>query len=150
MKNNVTMKNNIVRNNNWMADFFNGILDDSRMVRTNAAMPAVNVTENEHAYELELAAPGTTRDNFSLTLDADGDLVIKMEEKTGTREESADKGRLLRREWSCTRFQRTMILPEDADREKIGAKVENGVLSVSIPKVEKTPEEESVRMIEIR
>ena len=144
------MKNNIVRNNNWMADFFNGILDDGRMVRTNAVMPAINVIENEHAYSIELAAPGMTKENFNLTLDADGDLVIKMEKKAGKQEENSEKSRVLRREWNYTRFQQTMILPEDADRDKIGAKVENGVLSVSIPKMEKAAEEESCRLIEIQ
>lgn len=138
------------RNQNWMADFFNGLLDENWMVRSNATVPAINVTENDHGYEIELAAPGMTRENFSLTLDADGNLVIRMEKKAEAKEETPGRSRILRREWYCTRFQRTMILPEEADREKIGAKMENGVLSVSIPKVEKTPEEESVRMIEIR
>lgn len=133
-----------------MSDFFNGILDENWMVRANATVPALNVTEKERSYELELAAPGMTKENFNLTLDADGDLVIKMEKHAAAdKEDTAEKGRILRREWNYTKFQRTMVLPENADRDKIEAKVENGVLSVSIPKVEKAPEEET-RLIEIQ
>ena len=137
------------RNQNWMSDIFNGLIEENRM-RANATVPAINTVEKDRSYELELAAPGMTKENFNLTLDADGDLVIKMEKKVECKEENPEKCRVLRREWNYTRFQQTMILPEDADREKISAKVENGVLSVSIPKVEKTAEEESSRLIEIQ
>lgn len=133
-----------------MSDIFNGLIEENWRMRANATVPAINTIEKDRSYELELAAPGMTKENFNLTLDADGDLVIKMEKTAGNQEENPEKSRVLRREWNYTRFQQTMILPEDADREKITAKVENGVLSVNIPKVEKAPEEESVRLIEIQ
>ena len=133
-----------------MSDIFNGLIEENWRMRANATVPAINTIEKDRSYELELAAPGMTKENFNLTLDADGDLVIKMEKTAGDQEENPEKSRVLRREWNYTRFQQTMILPEDADREKITAKVENGVLSVNIPKVEKAPEEESVRLIEIQ
>ena len=133
-----------------MSDIFNGLIEENWRMRANATVPAINTIEKDRSYELELAAPGMTKENFNLTLDADGDLVIKREKTAGNQEENPEKSRVLRREWNYTRFQQTMILPEDADREKITAKVENGVLSVNIPKVEKTPEEESVRLIEIQ
>lgn len=133
-----------------MSDIFNGLIEENWRMRANATVPAINTIEKDRSYELELAAPGMTKENFNLTLDADGDLVIKMEKTAGNQEENPEKSRVLRREWNYTRFQQTMILPEDADREKITAKVENGVLSVNIPKVEKALEEESVRLIEIQ
>ena len=43
-----------------------------------------------------------------------------------------------------------MLLPDDADREKISAKVDNGVLSVSIPKIAKVKAEDTNRLIEIQ
>lgn len=137
------------RNQNWMSDIFNDIFNENWMRRTNATVPAINVTENDHGYELALAAPGMTKENFNLTLDADGDLVIKMEKKVENKEENGEKGRILRHEWNYTEFQQTMILPENADRDKIAAKVENGVLTVDIPKMEKVQEEEKGRLIEI-
>ena len=65
-----------------------------------------------------------------------------MEKKNEKKDEK--KGRYLRREFSYTKFQQAMILPDDVDRNKISAKVENGVLEVELPKV---PEEAKVAKI---
>ena len=46
-------------------------------------------------------------------------------------------GRYLRREFSYTKFQRTLVLPDDVDKDGISAKVENGVLNIVLPKVKK-------------
>ena len=137
------------RNQNWMSNIFNDIFDDNFMVRTSTTAPAINVVEKDHSYELELAAPGMTKEDFNVTLDNEGDLVIKMEKKAENKEEG-EKGHYLRREWNYTKFQQTMLLPDDADREKISAKVEHGVLSVSIPKIAKAKAEDTNRLIEIQ
>ena len=42
-----------------------------------------------------------------------------------------------------------MLLPEDTDREKISAKVENGVLTVNLPKVKKVEVEKARKQISI-
>ncbi len=137
------------RNQNWMSNIFNDIFDDNFMVRTSTTAPAINVVEKDRSYELELAAPGMTKEDFNVTLDNEGDLVIKMEKKVENKEEG-EKGHYLRREWNYTKFQQTMLLPDDADREKISAKVEHGVLSVSIPKIAKVKTEDTNRLIEIQ
>ncbi len=141
------------RNQNWMSNIFNDIFDDNFMVRTSTTAPAINVVEKDRSYELELAAPGMTKEDFNVTLDNEGDLVIKMEKKAEKKEEKkeeGEKGHYLRREWDYTKFQQTMLLPDDADREKISAKVDNGVLSVSIPKIAKVKAEDTNRLIEIQ
>ena len=122
-------------NQNWLPSIFNDFFDDNWVEKANATAPAINVLENEHGYELELAAPGLTKDDFKVSLDDEGDLVINMEKKEDNKEEKK-RGRYLRREFSYTKFQQTMLLPDDADKEKISATVENGVLMVNIPKVE--------------
>ena len=136
-------------NQNWMSDIFNDFFDNRWMERSNATAPSINVIEHEHDYTLELAAPGMTKEDFHVTLDEEGDLVIKMEKKVENKEENKENGHYLRREFNYTKFQQTMLLPEDAVRENISAKVENGVLTVNIPKVEKVKAEDKNRMIEI-
>ena len=83
-------------------------------------------------YKVELAAPGMTKEDFNVHIDEENNLVISMEKKTESKEENnkdeKKEGRYLRREFSYTKFQQTMILPDDVDKEKIGAHVENGVL----------------------
>ena len=116
--------------------------------RTNATAPAINVLEHDDKYELELAAPGLTKDDFKVSLDHDGNLSINMEKK---QEENGEKkhGHYLRREFSYSQYQQIMTLPEDADREHIEAKVENGVLTVNIPKIVKKPQE-AHKLIEVK
>ena len=136
-------------NQNWLPSIFNDFFDDNWVEKANATAPAINVLENEHGYELELAAPGLTKNDFKVSLDDEGDLVINMEKKEDNKEEKK-RGRYLRREFSYAKFQQTMILPEDADKENISASVENGVLKVNIPKLEVKEIPQTRKMIEIK
>lgn len=79
-----------------------------------------------------------TKEDFNVHIDEENNLVISMEKKTENKEESnkdeKKEGRYLRREFSYSKFQQTMILPDDVDKEKISAQVENGVLNINLPK----------------
>lgn len=119
--------------NNWLPEVFNDFLDNNDMNRTNATAPAVNVLENEHAYKVELAAPGLTKDDFDVNINADGDLTIRMERHS---KENEVQGRYLRREFAYSKYEQTLILPDDVDREKITARVAEGILTVELPKME--------------
>lgn len=136
-------------NQNWLPGIFNDFFENDWMEKMNATAPAINVLENDKGYELELAAPGMTKDDFKVNLDENGNLVIKMEKKT---EENSGKkeGHYLRREFSYSKFHQTMLLPEDVERENISASVEHGVLKVNIPKIQKPKAEDVKRTIEIR
>ncbi len=136
-------------NQNWLPSMFNDFFDNDWMEKSNATAPAINVLENEHSYDLELAAPGMAKDDFKVSLDENGDLVINMEKKQENNDEKKH-GHYLRREFSYSKFQQTMLLPEDADREKINAQVEHGVLKVNIPKVVKVEPEHTHKVIEIK
>ena len=124
-------------NQNWIPSIFNDFFDNDWMERCNTTAPAINVLEKENGYELELAAPGMTKEDFKVSLNEEGDLVINMDKKHEKKEEGKENGHYLRREFSYTKFQQTMLLPDDVDKEKITATVENGVLKVEIPKFEK-------------
>lgn len=120
------------------------------MVRANATAPAINVFETEKEYKVELAAPGMTKDDFNVHIDEDNNLVISMEKKTDNKEEDKKEGRYLRREFSYTKFQQTMILPDNVDKEKIAAHVENGVLNIDLPKYTEEAKEKSKKVIDIK
>lgn len=137
------------RNENWLPEMFNDFFDTNWMARANSTAPAVNVLDTDKSYEVELAAPGHTKEDFKISLDGEGNLVIDMEKKFDNNAEKKH-GRYLRREFSYSKFQQVLTLPEDADREKIEAKVEDGVLSVSIPKIVKTKDENYNKVIEIK
>ena len=137
------------RTQNWLPDIFNDFFDNDWMVRTNATAPAINVLENEHNYEIEVAAPGMKKEDFKVHIDENGNLAIEMEKRVDEKVEKKH-GHYLRREFSYSKFQQTMVLPDDVERDKISAKVENGVLNVIIPKVEKTKADETKRVIDIQ
>ena len=132
-----------------MPDIFNDFFDNSWMERTNYTAPAINVIENEKEYEVELAAPGLTKEDFQIHIDNEGNLQIAMEKKNEHKEDHRH-GRYLRREFSYEKYAQTLLLPEDVDQEKIEASMENGVLNVHLPKREKTQHPETVKQISIR
>ena len=136
------------RNQTWLPDIFNDFFDNDWMVRTNATAPAINVLENENSYEIEVAAPGKNKEDFKVHIDENGNLAIEMEKKVDEKDEKKN-GHYLRREFSYSKFQQTMVLPDDVQRDKISAKVEHGVLNVIIPKVEKAKPEDNKRVINI-
>ena len=119
------------------------------MERTSYTAPAINVIENEKEYELELAAPGLSKEDFKIQLDGEGNLVINMEKRTENKEEKK-KGRFLRREFSYEKFHQRLMLPDDVDIEKIDAKMENGVLNVHLPKIAKALPAAEHRTIDIK
>ena len=138
-----------INNQNWLPSMFNDFFDNDWMERSNATAPAINVIENENAYDIEVAAPGMTKNDFNVSLDENGDLVINMEKKQENNEEKKH-GHYLRREFSYSKFQQTMLLPDDADKEKINAQVENGVLKVNVPKIVKNDVKHAHKQIEVK
>ena len=139
----------IRRDQSWLPDIFNDFFDNSWMEKANYTAPAINVIETEKEYEVELAAPGLTKEDFQVHVDEDNNLVINMEKKAENNEKK-HHGRYLRREFSYEKFQQMLMLPEDAEAEKIEAKVEHGVLHVSIPKKDKVELQKAVKQIEIQ
>lgn len=135
------------RKNSWLPEVFNDFFDTEFMSKTNATVPAINVKESEADYEVEVAAPGMTKEDFSVHLNQDGDLTIKMESRKESKEEDK-KSHYLRREFAYSKFEQTLILPDDVDKDGISAKVNDGVLSVVLPKIKKE-EKNVVRQITV-
>ena len=133
----------------WLPDIFNDFFDNSWMERPTYTAPAINVIETEKEYEVELAAPGLDKEDFRVHVDADNNLHIEMEKKAETKE-GKKHGRFLRREFSYEKFQQTLLLPDDVDAEKIEAKVEKGVLMVTIPKKENIQKTDAVKQIAVK
>lgn len=131
-----------------LPDFFNDFFDNGGIDRISTKAPAINVIEDEDRYKIEVATPGMTKDDFKIHVNKDGNLVIEMEKKKEN-EEKKDK-KYIRKEFAYTRFHQTLILPENAEKDKIEAKVENGVLKVCIPKMQNEVAEPEKRVIEVK
>ena len=124
----------IMHRNQWLPDEFNGVRDPDSMPKSSATAPAINVIESDTDYTVELAAPGLKKEDFNVNINDDGNRVIKMEQKN--EQEDADKNRhYLRREFSYSKYEQTLILPDDVEKDNISAKVEHGVLTIALPKI---------------
>jgi HSP20 family protein len=140
------------KNQNWLPDVFNDFFDNDWMERANATAPAINILESDKDYSVELAVPGMSKEDFTVRINEDNELVIRMEHKEEKKEESKENkkiNRYLRREFSYSQFQQNLILPDDVDKEKIGAKVDNGLLTVMLPKVSPKEIKNDVKVINI-
>ena len=130
-------------------DFFNDFFENRAIEKAGGNVPAINVVETDKEYKLELAAPGMTKDDFKVHLNKDGNLVVELEKKEcGCKEKKECK--FLRKEFSYARFTQTLLLPDNADKENIQARVENGILFVDVPKLQRVKNEEETKMIEIK
>ena len=122
--------------NSWMPTLFEDFLNTDFMPRANCTAPAVNVKESENAYTMELAAPGIKKEYCRVSINDEGNLAIAIENKVEHKHE--DKSHhYLRREFSYSNYEQNYSLPDDVERDKISAKVEDGILTVTMPKMAK-------------
>ena len=145
----------VIRNNNrnWLDTAFNDFFDTDWMPRTATTAPAVNVKESDKAFTMEVAAPGLKKEYCKVNINDDGNLVVKIEHKAEHEDKSAkdeaEKFHYVRREFTYTNYEQTYILPDEVDKEHISAKVEDGILSIELPKLAPEPEKKMDRVIEI-
>jgi HSP20 family protein len=112
-------------------DIFESIMNDSFLSdRMVSRVPAVNISETDGHYHIELAAPGLKKDDFKVNLDRDV-LTISAEQHS----EHDDK-KYNKREYSYSSFVRSFTLPDSADDDNIEAKYTDGVLKINVAKRE--------------
>ncbi len=138
------------KNQNWLPSIFNDFFNSEWLDRPSTTAPAVNIIETDDDFRIEVAAPGMTKDDFKVDITPDNELVISLEKRSEEKEEGKKRGTYLRREFSYSQFQQSLLLPDNIEREKIAARMEHGVMTIEIPK--KRAEEATVasRRIEIK
>ena len=104
------------------------------------ALPAVNVKDKKHAYELEVAAPGFKKDEFKISTE-NGLLNISAETSNEQKEENEN---FTRREFSCSSFSRTFNLPENVVNDDVKASYRDGLLKIELKKSGKS---ESIKKV---
>ena len=119
------------------------------MVKANATAPAINVVESDKDYKVEVAVPGMTKNDFNIHLGEDNELVISMEKKSENNEKDKENKKYLRREFSYSKFQQSLYLPDNVDKDKISANVADGVLTIDLPKYSEEEKAKVKRVIEI-
>ena len=115
--------------------FLSNLFDDDFfpvLSNRTSSMPAVNIKEDDKNFFLELAVPGMDKKDLKIDI-SDDILTISSENKSEVEEE---KDGYKRKEFSYSSFCRSFYIPENVNREKIGASYKDGILSVELPKQE--------------
>jgi HSP20 family protein len=94
--------------------------------------PAVDIREQNDAYLVEVELPGLSKDDVKITME-NNILTIQGEKKQEKEEKRGDYHRTERVYGS---FQRSFTLPSSVKNDKIEAQYKNGILTVTLPKVE--------------
>ncbi len=125
-------------------ELFNKSISDIVGADFTNESPSVNIIESEESFDLEVAAPGLSKEDFSVTIDKDY-LSISVDKKV---EEGKDSTVFKRKEYNYEKFTRRFRMPKTVDKDSVKAKYDLGILKVS---VEKTPEakEKGPRSIDI-
>jgi Molecular chaperone (small heat shock protein) len=141
--------------NTWLPSIFDDFFGDEFMgipVSKQFATPAVNIMEKEKEFDIQIAAPGMTKDDFQISINDDNELVIHLE-KTDKAEKKEDKDEKkctwLRREFAYASYSQSFTIPDEVEECQISAKMSDGVLTIVLPKKEQVAKEPSTRQIAI-
>ena len=137
-----------MNSNSWFPTVFDDFFNSDWMPKMKATAPAVNVKEDAKAYTMEVAVPGIKKEFCRVNINADGNLDIAIENKMEHKEEDK-KQHYLRREFSYSNYQQTYVLPDDIVKDNIAAKGDDGVLTITMPKVTKDDVKKIQRQIDI-
>lgn len=113
-----------------LSDFFD---DDWFSVKSSDLLPAINVSDNDGNYEIEMAVPGFKKEEFNVSIE-NGVLTISAKTQ---KEEEEKKKNYTRKEFSSKSFSRSFTLPDNIDENSIDAEYKDGVLKVLLHKSEK-------------
>lgn len=117
-------------------DFFEPWMGVSPIDGKSASVPSVNISESATSYNMEVAAPGFSKDDIKLALN--GHVLTISGQKT--KDEEVKEKAYTRKEHNYSSFSRSFTLPDEVQQGKISAKYEHGILNVILPKDEKKHE----------
>ena len=93
--------------------------------------PALDITETERAYTVKLDLPGVAKEDVQVDIDG---RRISVQAQAQRNEEKKEGDRVVYRERAMSRFARSFTLPMEVDQVESGAKLDNGVLTLTLPK----------------
>jgi HSP20 family protein len=119
--------------NPFVNTVFDNLFNDNFISdRLISRVPAVNISESEKSFKVEMAAPGLDKSDFKINVDKNL-ITISAEKK----EESVTEEKLYsKKEFNYSSFSRSFTLPETVDYSNIEAAYEGGILILTVGKKE--------------
>ena len=113
-------------------DTFERFFSPAAAAESNSARsPALDVVESERGYTVKLEMPGVAKEDGKVAIEGRQITVQAQSERT---EERKEGDRIVYRERSASSYARSFTLPVEVDQAESGAKLENGVLTLTLPK----------------
>jgi HSP20 family protein len=124
---------------NMFDDFFTPFAPLSNWSRMNSEgvhSPRINVVETDKSFEIEAELPGVKKEDIKVSVDNQR-VTIEAETRQET-QQPGDGENVVYAERSARKYLRSFVLPTDVDDDKSQARLENGVLTMSLPKKQDT------------
>jgi HSP20 family protein len=99
--------------------------------KTDTQAPALDVTESDRAYTIRLDLPGVAKDEVKVSIEG---RRVRIEAQAAHKEEKTDGDRIVYRERSASSFARSFVLAAEIDQAASAAKLEHGVLTLTLAK----------------
>ena len=96
-----------------------------------ARAPALDVTESDSAYTVKLDVPGVAKDDVKVSVEG---RQVTVQAHSARSEDKSEGERLVYRERAATRYARTFTLPAEVDQAEAAARLDQGVLTLTLPK----------------
>ena len=113
----------------WLPSLFEDLLTQSVTNQERFTVPAINIIEDTNGFKIELAAPGLSKESFSIEVD-NKKLTISSEVRP---ERIKKEVNYTRKEFDFSSFQRTFALSENINVDAIKASYKNGILNITLP-----------------
>ena len=127
----------MTRNASELARSFDRLFDDSfdRFLSPSAPgaqrSPALDVAESDRAYTVKLDLPGVAKEDVKVAIDG---RRVSVEAQARKDEEKKEGDRIVYRERSLASYARSFTVAAEIDQAESGAKLENGVLTLTLAK----------------
>jgi HSP20 family protein len=112
-------------------------------------LPRVDIVENKTDYTVKCELAGMSKDDVKVSLTEDGVLTISAE-RSQSKEDKDEKAKYHRIERTYGTFKRSLQLPDNVIADKVAAKHEDGLLTITLPKKEQLPQPDKTRQIQIQ
>ncbi|MDD5460957.1 MAG: Hsp20/alpha crystallin family protein [Methylococcales bacterium] len=109
------------------------LLERSFSTGLEGGFPKVDIIDHDNEIEVHAALPGIKKEDLDVSIN-NQTLTIH----TTSKEEKKEEGKYYRREITCGEFQRSVSLPDNVDSENAKASFKDGILTVTLPKTEKS------------
>ena len=121
--------------NDFLSNRWPRLLDWNTSNLSPTSFPRVDILDHDQSIEVQAALPGVKKEDVSVSIHHQT-ITISTTSKEEKKEE--EPGKYFRREISHGQFQRTLALPDNIDDEQAKASFKDGILTVTIPKIEKS------------